>query len=77
VKFGTLGLMRAPDVPAIEVKLVQSRGEKLPLAMGAKGVGELCLIPTSPACSHAYYRYDGKLRTRLPLQDTYYRKTKK
>ena len=77
VKFGTLGLMRASDVPEIEVKLVQAPGEKLPYAHGAKGVGELCLIPTSPACAHAYYRYDGKFRASLPLQDTFYRKGKK
>ncbi|HBE80808.1 MAG TPA: selenium-dependent xanthine dehydrogenase [Firmicutes bacterium] len=74
VKFGTIGLMRATDTPEIEVKLVQSKGEKLPYAFGAKGVGELCLIPTSPACSHAYYRFDGKFRTSLPLKETYYKK---
>ena len=74
VKFGTLGLMRAPEAPMIEVKLVQSKGEKLPYAFGAKGVGELCLIPTAPACSHAYYRLDGKFRTSLPLKETYYKK---
>lgn len=76
VKFGTLGLMRAPQAPPIEVKLVQAKGEKLPYAFGAKGVGELCLIPTSPACSHAYYRLDGKFRTKLPLSDTFYKKSK-
>lgn len=77
VKFGTLGLMRAPDVPTIDVRLVKASGERLPYALGAKGVGELCLIPTAPACSHAYYRYDGKFRTSLPLQNTYYKKAKK
>ena len=77
VKMGTLGLMRAPDAPPIGVKLVQAPGEKLPYAHGAKGVGELCLIPTSPACSHAYYRLDGKFRTSLPLQETYYKPAKK
>lgn len=77
VKFGTLGLMRAPDVPEIEVRLVQASGEKLPYAYGAKGVGELCLIPTAPACAHAYYRLDGKFRAFLPLEETYYRKAKK
>ncbi|HWR23227.1 MAG TPA: selenium-dependent xanthine dehydrogenase [Feifaniaceae bacterium] len=77
VKMGTLGLMRAPDAPPIDVKLVQAPGEKLPYAHGAKGVGELCLIPTSPACSHAYYRLDGKFRTSLPLQETYYKPGKK
>ncbi len=77
VKMGTLGLMRAPDAPPIEVKLVQAPGEKLPYAHGAKGVGELCLIPTSPACSHAYYRLDGKFRASLPLKETYYKPAKK
>jgi len=77
VKFGTLGLMRSTDAPDVEVRLVRAPGEELPYAYGAKGVGELCLIPTSPACSHAYYRLDGKLRTSLPLQDTYYKKAKK
>jgi CO/xanthine dehydrogenase Mo-binding subunit len=73
VKFGTLGLMRAPDVPEIEVRFVRAMGE-LPYARGAKGVGELCLIPTAPACALAYERLDGKARTSLPLPDTYYRK---
>ena len=73
-KYGTLGLLRAPDVPEIEVKLVQAPGEMLPYANGAKGVGELCLIPTAPACSHAYYRFDGEFRTSLPLKDTFYKK---
>jgi len=73
VKFGTLGLMRATDAPKIEVILVQGKG-KIPQAYGAKGVGELCLIPTAPACSHAYYRLDGNLRTKLPLQKTFYKK---
>jgi len=76
VKFGTIGLMRATDVPEIEVKFVLSEGEKLPYAFGAKGVGELCLIPTSPACSHAYYRFDGRFRNSLPLKNTFYKKEK-
>ena len=76
-RFGTLGLMRATDVPDIEVRLVKAPGGQIPYANGAKGVGELCLIPTAPACSHAYYRLDGKFRHSLPLQDTYYKKPAK
>jgi len=76
VRMGTLGLIRAPDAPPIDVRLVQAPGEKLPYAFGAKGVGELCLIPTAPACSHAYYRLDGQFRTSLPLQGTYYKKAR-
>jgi aldehyde oxidoreductase len=74
-KLGTLGLMRSTDAPQLETILVQGRG-KIPQTYGAKGVGELCLIPTAPACAHAYYRLDGKFRTRLPLEDTYYKKPK-
>jgi CO/xanthine dehydrogenase Mo-binding subunit len=73
-KLGTLGLMRATDAPEIDVILVRGKG-KIPQAYGAKGCGELCLIPTAPACSHAYYRLDGKFRTKLPLTDTFYKKS--
>ena len=76
-KFGTLGLMRSTDIPEMEILLVKSAGDQLPYANGAKGVGELCLIPTSPACAHAYYRLDGKFRNSLPLSDTYYKKPAK
>ncbi len=74
-KLGTLGLMRATQTPPIEViftKIDESR--KLEYAFGAKGVGELCLIPTSPAAAHAYYRFDGCHRQRLPLKNTAYKK---
>ncbi len=71
-KFGNLGLMRATDAPELEVILVQGKG-KIPESYGAKGCGELCLIPTAPACSHAYYRLDGKFRNQLPLRETFYK----
>jgi CO/xanthine dehydrogenase Mo-binding subunit len=47
---------------------------KLDTAYGAKGIGEICLIPTAPAVAGAYYKLDGKFRTELPLRDTFYRK---
>ncbi len=72
-KLGTLGLMRSTQTPELEVKLVTGPG-KIPLAFGAKGCGELCMIPTGAACSHAYYRLDGKFRTSMPLRETYYKK---
>ena len=74
-KLGTLGLMRAKNSPELETILVQGKG-KIPETYGAKGCGELCLIPTAPACAHAYYRLDGKFRTQLPLKDTFYKKGK-
>lgn len=76
-KFGTIGFMRATQAPELEVFLCQPKEEdKLPFSLGAKGCGELCMIPTAPACAHAYYRLDGKFRTSLPMEDTYYRKKK-
>ncbi|MGH0052140.1 MAG: selenium-dependent xanthine dehydrogenase [Sphaerochaetaceae bacterium] len=76
VRYGTLGLLRSTDVPPLEVKLVEGPG-KHPIAYGVKGVGELTTIPTAPACQNAYYRYDGKFRTSLPLEETPYRKKKR
>ena len=59
--FGTIGFMRADTAPELEVILCQpAEADKLPYSLGAKGCGELCMIPSAPACAHAYYRYDGK-----------------
>ena len=74
-RFGTIGFMRATEAPELEVILCQPKeADKLPFSLGAKGCGELCMIPTAPACAHAYYRLDGKFRQSLPLSDTPYRK---
>ena len=76
-RFGTIGFLRADAAPELEVILCEPKEEdKLPYSLGAKGCGELCMIPTAPACAHAYYRYDGKFRQSLPLEDTPYRKKK-
>ena len=74
-KFGRIGLMRADEAPELQVILCRPKDEdKLPYSLGAKGCGELCMIPTAPACALAYYKYDGKFRQSLPLSDTPYRK---
>ncbi|WP_312281563.1 selenium-dependent xanthine dehydrogenase, partial [Oscillibacter sp.] len=74
-KFGTIGFMRATEAPELEVILCRpAEGDQLPYSLGAKGCGELCMIPTAPACAHAYYRLDGKFRQSLPLEGTLYRK---
>ena len=71
-KYGTLGLFRSTDTPPIEVILVDKEGRS-EAAYGSKGVGELATIPTAPATSLAYYRFDGRFRTKLPLEGTAYR----
>lgn len=76
-KFGTIGFMRATESPELRVILCQPDDkDKLPYSLGAKGCGELCMIPTAPACALAYYRLDGKFHQSLPLEDTPYRKRK-
>ncbi|HIX16675.1 MAG TPA: selenium-dependent xanthine dehydrogenase [Candidatus Hungatella pullicola] len=74
-KFGTLGLFRADKTPVVESIIVEKNTD--PLAYGAVGIGEITSIPTAPAVQGAYYRYDGKFRTSLPLEDTAYTKKKK
>ena len=69
-KYGTLGLFRANQIPEITAIVVEKDG--LNVACGAIGVGEITSIPTAPAIADAYYRYDGKFRTALPLEDTPY-----
>ncbi len=74
-RFGTLGLMRADQIPAIHAIYVEKEN-LLPFAYGAKGIGEIAAIPTAPAVQGAYYARDHILRTSLPMEDTAYRRKK-
>jgi xanthine dehydrogenase molybdenum-binding subunit len=64
--FRKLGLLRSTDVPEIEVVTVEIYDEDAPF--GAKGVGEICCIPTAAAVAGAYRSFDGGKRTSLPLK---------
>ncbi|MDL2217190.1 selenium-dependent xanthine dehydrogenase [Christensenellaceae bacterium OttesenSCG-928-M15] len=74
-KFGTLGLFKADKTPEVVSKIIEKN--KGGFAHGAKGIGEICSIPTPPAVQLAYYQYDGNFRTQLPLEGTPYSKKKK
>lgn len=78
-RLGTLGLLRATQIPEIHAIMVHHEPEEgdIETAFGAKGIGEITAIPAAPAIAGAYYELDGKLRTKLPLEDTYYRKKQK
>ncbi len=69
-KFGTLGLLRATEIPEIEVKIIEKNHSEL--AYGAKGIGEISLIPVAAAVASAYERFDGIRRLELPLKGTSY-----
>lgn len=75
-KYGTLGLLRAPQIPDIHAIYVE-KAELPETAYGAKGIGEIAAIPTAPAIQGAYYARDHVFRTKLPMEDTFYSKKKK
>ncbi|MFM8003325.1 MAG: hypothetical protein ACKPAJ_13085, partial [Actinomycetota bacterium] len=64
----SLGILRAKDVPAIEVELVESAQPNAPY--GIKGVGEIGLVPTAGAVAAALHSLDGLWRNRLPMRRT-------
>ena len=74
-KLGTLGLLRANQIPNIHAIYVE-KDTPLPFAHGAKGIGEIASIPIAPAIANAYYAFDHEFRTKLPLEGTFYRKKK-
>ena len=74
-KYGTLGLLKANQVPEIKAIVVEKPG--LDVACGAIGIGEITSIPTAPAIADAYFRFDGKRRYELPLEGTPYSRKKK
>lgn len=74
-KFGTLGLLRANQIPEIHAMFVEKK-EQRHNAFGAKGIGEITAIPAAPAIAGAYFALDGRMRTKLPLEDTFYKPSK-
>ena len=62
----SLGILRAKDVPEIEVHLVEVPQPRSPF--GIKGVGEIGLVPTAPAVAAALHAVDGQWRTSLPMR---------
>ncbi len=75
VKYGSLGLFRADELPDIVPRIIEKEG--LDVACGAKGIGEIVCIPTAPAIADAYYRLDCESRFSLPLVNTPYEKEQK
>jgi len=66
--LNSLGLLRARHMPEIELIMIEDQHPEGPF--GAKGVGEIGLVPTAPAVAGALYKYDGVRRFSLPMKDS-------
>ena len=62
----SLGILRAKDVPQIDVRIVEVPQPRSPY--GIKGVGEIGLVPTAPAVAAALHAVDGMWRNELPIK---------
>ncbi len=62
------GVLRSRDMPEVEVILVEDPQPDGPF--GAKGVGEIGLVPTAPAVAAALHAFDRVRRFTLPMKDS-------
>jgi selenium-dependent xanthine dehydrogenase len=63
--LGIVPPQRMPEVKVILVEVPQPEGP-----YGAKGVGEIGLVPTAAAVAGALHAFDGRWRVRLPMRDS-------
>jgi aldehyde oxidoreductase len=61
-----LGILRAKDVPPVDVALIERPQPRSPY--GIKGVGEIGLVPTAGAVAGALHDLDGEWRASLPMR---------
>ena len=62
---GILGAKHTPDIDVILIEVPDEIG-----GYGAKGAGEIGLVPTAGAVAAALHSYDGIRRFNLPMQDS-------
>jgi xanthine dehydrogenase molybdenum-binding subunit len=65
-KMRDLQILRAHETPEIIVKGVEVADSVGPY--GAKGIGEIGLVPTAAAVANALYQFDKIRRYKLPLK---------
>jgi len=67
-KMSDCGVLRSHQMPEMELIFVEEEDPECPF--GARGVGEIGLVPTAPCIAGALYKYDGTVRTRLPMRES-------
>jgi len=65
-KYGKLGMIRAAATPNIKIIGIEVPDENGPF--GAKGVGEIGLVPTASAVANAFFQFSGERQYELPLR---------
>ena len=63
-----VGVLRAAQMPKLELIFIEEPEPEGPF--GAKGVGEIGLLPTAPAVAGALWAFDGLRRFTLPMKDS-------
>jgi selenium-dependent xanthine dehydrogenase len=64
----SLGIIPAPTMPDVETVIVEVPQPEGPY--GAKGVGEIGLVPTAAAVAGALHAFEGTWRAQLPMRDS-------
>ncbi|MGQ0669297.1 MAG: molybdopterin cofactor-binding domain-containing protein, partial [Actinomycetota bacterium] len=64
----SLNIVPPSGMPEVECLFIEEPQPEGPY--GAKGVGEIGLVPTASAVAGALYAFDGIRRTRLPMKDS-------
>jgi selenium-dependent xanthine dehydrogenase len=67
-KINDCGVLRAHQMPEMELIFVEEEDPDCPF--GARGVGEIGLVPTAPAIAGALYQFDHTVRRQLPMSDS-------
>ncbi len=65
LRLGKCGIIRAPEMPEVIVMGIEAGDLNGPF--GAKGVGEIGMVPTAAAVANALAAYDGVRRYSLPM----------
>ncbi len=64
----SLNIIPPAGMPPVDCRFVEEYQPEGPY--GAKGVGEIGLVPTASAVAGALHQFDGSWRTRLPMKDS-------
>ncbi|MFW5706203.1 MAG: xanthine dehydrogenase family protein molybdopterin-binding subunit, partial [Bacteroidota bacterium] len=66
-KLHKCGVLRSTEMPVVKVIAVEVPDPVGPY--GAKGIGEIGLVPTAAAVANSLYQFDGKRRYSLPMNE--------